>query len=1534
MGVTTDPLTPHGHDSCRRFGPPIVPVSQQFLPATRDRVSDVCCTEMEVLTRRQNCMITVEGVLGAVMAQLDATTTWQRSFDPPVTASRTPHYADLPVPRGVKHCIEAAEEAWETLRQRWAKLYHAAWRYRVQDVTKAAGVDLALLHAHLIRTAATVVDAHHALYHLHHVAWEQMYNVAGGMGEEARLRHLEVAMPRDDGGWGTALIVSCFSAIPTQFGKGFSVEGRSEDIAGQPYGTASVQYVTRAESSWRPQLTRRRQLTAGEVAGCPRVSVLRGLEEKVRGGGTGPVYGACEMSFPPELWEQMLSPVSHMEQGCVRAASRGMKAAVDSVQRGLLYRPTLAVERPDNHLVRFRALQLEGPEFLQLQGPTAQVVEDLISGKLMQVAVHRSKDLSRLDALERCKQLKVLMVEGCGALQDIAAITQLKDLEELSLRGCCNAHGGYIGYRDLVKLTSLDLSYTATSDLLGLEGTTSLRKLWMQGCATPSNLNPIRENVGLKLLDISKTNFVDLAGAREFTHLRQLFMGDMLWGEQREVFHHRGYLVASMGLPAFDLSFLGVFPELEELDLRGFVNHSLLPTQHEVLGTLCKLRVLILAGVELGAVDFLAGLPALELLDLSDSGDFPLAPLANCSKLHTLKLNRRNDGDPSGRADFEALAALTSLVRLEMRNQPLAMEQAVLRIKGRECVTQQLFHVLSAAYCARRDQRMNPPSAASAGGVGEECRASADALFFHPPCAYQAPVMWESSHYTEHDAHPPMAFYRGQAAMRQHAALAMGVTSKEEIAARKALPTHVRMGEDTTGLGMCRGSGLTALGVPSKLLIEGLGGGTPLLSSGTPRDTGTPMQEGALAESVRFGGMLRAALARAEDGGVGRGEVGHNSVPVPLNNPPLSVSLVDVECRPTGSCEQHRPGQGAWPRGTPRGLGFAGGAAQLPFQGWRDTRAADQQAWEYQSMLATRQRMQRALPGAQPRAMEMPNGAYDMPLYSGQDNRQWERPPRRAWSCEEMPPPPPPLAAKAVRPAKAVQPAKAAQPAAAVQPAAVPAAPAAAVVRPPTVKSVAVLVSGPTRPHISFDEEMAAQKAARLRQDSAAVLGTSSVSKDIVPPPSLPIPVTRGGAGDGKQGVDEDMLEPVDYSAPTPLEGTPEREVAKEVHVGGDGAEAMDVGDAVIVNPVQGDLIVGTVVVNNACDMDFATGGQVDQAAPPGYGRRSLNPRAAATAGQQVEGGDSDTAVEISMSEGGVGPDAEEKEDFPLDRVNVGPMADDPMPVWDKERLTKSGLQNHPNQPFRKRMKRWRKRNPWYQEGLAPAAAPAAAVVTFSKMSAALVGMMTDNSPAEAVVKGVKRGSRLAERGFGSSGTEVGGGSCLQVLNAEPPLLPQGFTHQWRDYLVVEGERERAALRPITAPWPVEPPRVRETAPMDVTQKVEWAQRMQHSVAQHCHEMQGAGALLRRALLTVVELEPLELAGEGMIGWGPDYPSLTLRGAVDRFLECHYDYWERNLVLYGELEKWRDEHLRTAPGWRRSIGSSSRAPSGARRWSC
>ena len=294
-----------------------------------------------------------------------------------------------------------------------------------------------------------------------------------------------------------------------------------------------------------------------------------------------------------------------------------------------------------------------------------------------------------------------------------------------------------------------------------------------------------------------------------------------------------------MECPGFDLSFLQHVPALEELDVSDHVDRIGGAGDYSPISHCKQLKVLIMKNTKVHNLSFAGGLVNLEYLDLSQCSQQVLTPLVNCPRLHTLKLNQLHSSRGM-LGDYASIGKMTSLVRLETENLSFPVQLEVIKSKGAERVTLQHMHVLSAAYCPRRDLGPNAPSSLFDDGRD---RLSAQALFFHEPCAYRAPTLHDSSYHTcEHDTHP-QSFYQELNNMRLHAALAMGVTTADEISLLPAIHVHEPLGWPP-GHSPLHGAGLTPIGSPSARLVAGQGAHPP---APTP-----PALSAAYAEQARL----------------------------------------------------------------------------------------------------------------------------------------------------------------------------------------------------------------------------------------------------------------------------------------------------------------------------------------------------------------------------------------------------------------------------------------------------------------------------------------------------------------------------------------------------------------------------------------------------------------------------------------------------------------------------------------------------------
>lgn len=256
-----------------------------------------------------------------------------------------------------------------------------------------------------------------------------------------------------------------------------------------------------------------------------------------------------------------------------------------------------------------------------------------------------SRRVTSLEPLLALKKLRELSLSK-GAVRDLKPLWSITTLRVLNLGGIDSAEliaqaSRIPGLEELI----LSEKYCGlrSSDLKGLAGMTSLRRLDLALCHQITDLKPL---VGLRLthLDIGSTGVTSLAPLARMKSLVELEAG---------------------GLPerVKGLSAIGRLTRLKKLE----IGSSLSDQNLAIVANLRKLEELDIWHARVSDLRPLAGLRNLRRLNLSSTKVADLSPLRGCKKLEQLSLSNTTFRNLEQLQFFPALREL-NLVSLELRD--------------------------------------------------------------------------------------------------------------------------------------------------------------------------------------------------------------------------------------------------------------------------------------------------------------------------------------------------------------------------------------------------------------------------------------------------------------------------------------------------------------------------------------------------------------------------------------------------------------------------------------------------------------------------------------------------------------------------------------------------------------------------------------------------------------------------------------------------------------------------------------------------
>lgn len=201
--------------------------------------------------------------------------------------------------------------------------------------------------------------------------------------------------------------------------------------------------------------------------------------------------------------------------------------------------------------------------------------------------------IESLDELARIDTLLTLEIEYT-AVSDLSPLRSSAGLRQLYFSHTKVIDIGILA--QLPALTNLDFNDTGVSDLSALHGLSYLQTLVMNGCSEIRDLSALGHSQALVKLDISRTGIASLADLETHSHLQILVAGEL------------------------DISSVDVVRELPDLESL-YINNTRNTIDLDSLRSSKSLRALYIGGTEITNVDALLDVESLEILFHSNLSD-------------------------------------------------------------------------------------------------------------------------------------------------------------------------------------------------------------------------------------------------------------------------------------------------------------------------------------------------------------------------------------------------------------------------------------------------------------------------------------------------------------------------------------------------------------------------------------------------------------------------------------------------------------------------------------------------------------------------------------------------------------------------------------------------------------------------------------------------------------------------------------------------------------------------------------------------
>lgn len=170
--------------------------------------------------------------------------------------------------------------------------------------------------------------------------------------------------------------------------------------------------------------------------------------------------------------------------------------------------------------------------------------------------------LEDISALRQFPDLRGLILEGCGELQDYSPLLSLRNLEWLKISGCRLESIDFI--LSMPRLTSLSLEEVAVSDWAeGLFGIPTLRNLYLNDCRIGLDFVGMPANETLEVLSLNRTALLEDPAGEDGNRVSLSEHCDIFAGFPNLIELH----LASLGLE--DIGFVEKLPHLQYLDITG-----------------------------------------------------------------------------------------------------------------------------------------------------------------------------------------------------------------------------------------------------------------------------------------------------------------------------------------------------------------------------------------------------------------------------------------------------------------------------------------------------------------------------------------------------------------------------------------------------------------------------------------------------------------------------------------------------------------------------------------------------------------------------------------------------------------------------------------------------------------------------------------------------------------------------------------------------------------------------------------------------
>lgn len=306
----------------------------------------------------------------------------------------------------------------------------------------------------------------------------------------------------------------------------------------------------------------------------------------------------------------------------------------------------------DESLTDFAVLgKFQNLEKLYLDADELRSIRFISSLKQLNTLKIEWGELSALYGLEECEALRCLSIAGCNELKDISAVSELSNLQELSLEvpyGCPEPELGHLtelrkltldGFEDcsfignMINLTELNLIYCDLPEGKDLSNLISLKKLsYTHNGANEIKIADIEVFQTLEFLDIQGAScYSDISGLFRMPNLKELDISDMYCEIDFDA------IVENSMLEILHMNNIhpiknAWFEQINGISTGGW-DDVVLDEHIDFLKKFPELKELYLCEDGLTDLSFVAGMSSLEILDISENYITDLKPLAELPSL-------------------------------------------------------------------------------------------------------------------------------------------------------------------------------------------------------------------------------------------------------------------------------------------------------------------------------------------------------------------------------------------------------------------------------------------------------------------------------------------------------------------------------------------------------------------------------------------------------------------------------------------------------------------------------------------------------------------------------------------------------------------------------------------------------------------------------------------------------------------------------------------------------------------------------------